>query len=240
MALKTANVQPHITIESTAKASTSQEIILKGHDGGLKMFHKGRKLGFCNLSADGKSCKSFLQSTTDGATTDIISHADSATLRISHKVRGKNSEVHLISQDKVGDLTSTEIYNQEGTLGFRSKLKAAPKELFTIKPTGEATMHGKLEVRDTATFKKAASFAHNVNVEGVVTMQGKNVGSLFESAEMTKRESMEMRKRLEEMEMDSKELRNRMVEMSSTNAMQSERIERLMSTMTLMQQTMTR
>jgi len=240
MAIKTANVQPHITIQSTARAATSQEVILKGHDAGLKMYHKEKKLGFCNLSVDGKQCKSFLQASTDGAATDIISQTDSATLRISHKIRGKNSELHLVSQDKVGDLTSTEIYNREGTLGFRSKLKAAPRDLFTIKPTGEATMHGKLEVRDSARFKKGVSFDHNVNVQGVVTMQGKNVGSLFESVETTKRENMEMRKRLEEMEMDSKELRNRMVEMSNTNAMQAERIERLMSTMTLMQQTMTR
>jgi len=239
LGMKTANVQPHLTIESTAKAETSQELILKGHDAALKMYHKSKSLGFCNLSKDGRTCASFLQVTTDGGTTDFIGQADSAFLKVSHKNRGGNSELQLISQDKVGDLTSTDIYNKEGTLGFRSKLKTTPRDLLTIKPTGEATFHGKIEVHDQARFKKGVLFDHNVNVEGVVTMQGKSVGSLFESSETMKRENMEMRKRLEDMEGEAKEMRNQMVEMQQTMTMQTERMERLMSTMSLMQETMT-
>jgi len=240
VALNSANAQPHLTIESTAKSETSQEVILKGHDAGMKMFHKTKSLGFCNLSTDGATCDSFFQASTDGAATDIISATTAATLKISHQLRGGNSEVQLVSQDAVGDLTSTDIFNAEGIFGVRSKVKNVPKDLFTISPAGQATMYGKLEVRDQALFKREAHFSHNVNVEGVVTMQGKNVGSLFDSVEATKNENMLMRKQLSEMDEESKEMRNRMVEMEQMNSMMKEKMETMMSAMSLMQETMAR
>lgn len=239
VSLTSANVQPHLTIESSAKSESSQEVILKGHDAGMKMYHKTKTLGFCNLNADGSACTSFFQASTDGATTDIVSATTAATLKISHKLRGGNSEVQLISQDKLGDLTSTDMFNNEGTFGVRSNVKNVPKDLFTISPGGEATMYGKLEVREQARFKREASFDHNVNVEGVVTMQGKNVGSLFDSVEATKNENMQMRKRMEEMDEEAKEMRNRLVEMQQMNSMMTEKMESMMSTMSLMQESLT-
>jgi len=237
MMLTTANVQPHLTIESSAKGATSQELILKGHDSGLKIYHKNSNLGFCQLADNGKKCNSFLQATTDGQSTDLISQTDRAVLKVSHKIRGGNSEVHLVSQNKLGDLTSTNIYNQDGTFGVRSNIKEVEKELFTVEPTGAARVHGTLEVTSTATFKKDVTFAQNVNVAGVVTMQGRNVEELFEDLATTRRESMELRKRMEEMYEDSKELRNSLVEMRQTNMLMREKMESMMSAMSLMQQT---
>lgn len=240
VSLNSANAQPHLTIESTAKSETSQEVILKGHDAGLKMYHKSKTLGFCNLSTDGAACDSFFQASTDGAVTDIISATTAATLKISHQLRGGNSELQLVSQDAVGDLTSTDVFNKEGTFGVRSKVKNVPKDLFTISPSGEATMYGKLEVREQSLFKREAHFSHNVNVEGVVTMQGKSVGSLFDSVEATKNENMQMRKQMQEMDEESKEMRNRLVEMEQMNSMMKEKMETMMSAMSLMQETMAR
>merc|ERR1711998_296729 len=230
MMLTTANVQPHLTIESTAKGATAQEVVLKGHDSGVKLYHKTNNLGFCKLAQDGKACDSFLQASTDGQATDFISQTDKAILKLSHKVRGGNSEVQLVSQDKLGDLTSTDIFNAAGTIGIRSNIKNVQKDLLTIQPSGEATMHGTLEVEGTASFKKDATFTQNVNVEGVVTMQGKNVQMLFEEMESAKCENMEMRRLLDEMRDETKELRNSMVEMRQTNMLMKERMERMMST----------
>ena len=44
-----------------------------------------------------------------------------------------------------------------------------------------------------AHFKKEVQFDHNVNVNGVVTMQGKNVGQMFERMEAMTRENAAMR-----------------------------------------------
>merc|ERR1719482_1933850 len=44
VSLTSANVQPHLTIESSAKSESSQEVILKGHDAGMKMYHKTKTL----------------------------------------------------------------------------------------------------------------------------------------------------------------------------------------------------
>jgi len=239
MLLTTANVQPHITIQSTAKGSTSQELVLKGHDTGLKMYHKSENLGFCKIAADGKACDSFMQASTDGQKTDFISQTESATLQVSHKIRGGNSEIKLVSQDAIGDLTSTDIFNQAGSFGLRSEVKNVKKDLLTVKPTGETTVHGKLEVENTASFKKGVTFAGNIEVTGVVTMQGRSVTAMMEDMEATKSENMLMRKRMEEMEDDTKELRNTLVEMQQSNMEMRERMERMMSTMSLMQETMT-
>lgn len=235
--MTTKNVQPHFTIESSAKGASAQELILKGADAGLKMFHKNSNLGFCNLAADGKKCDSFLQATTNGETTDFISQTDKAALKVSHKIRGGNSELQLISQDAIGDVSSTDIYNDKGTIGLRSAIKNVKKDLLTITPAGEAKFHGKLDVTDTSNFQKDATFAGNVDVTGVVTMSGKSVNLLFEQMESTKRENMMMRKRLEDMDDDTREMRNRMTEMEQTNTLMREKMERMMSTLALMQET---
>lgn len=240
LALTSNNVQPHLLIESAAKSETSQEVILKGHDAGLKMYHKSKTVGFCNLATDSADCATFFQSTTDGSNTDFISATDSAVLKVSHKIRGGNSEIQLVSQDKIGHLTSTDIYNQEGELKIRSKVKSASRELLTVKPTGETHVHGKLEVGMDAHFKGEVKFAHNVDVTGVVTMAGGSVNSLFEDTKAMKSESQMLRKRMEDMDDDAREMRNRMVEMQSQNTMLKEQMERLMSTMAMMQQTLTR
>jgi len=240
MALTTDNVQPHLTIQSSAAGASSQEVILKGHGTGLKMYHKSKAVGFCNLATDGKDCTTFFQSSTDGAATDIISATDRAILKVSHQIRGGNSEIQLVSQDKLGDLTSTDIYNQEGELKVRSKVKNAEKDLLTVKPDGETMIHGKLSVDATSSFSGEVHFAQNIDVKGVVTMAGGNVNNLFEDTKAMKSESSMLRKRMEDMDDDARELRNRMVEMQSQNTMLKEQMERMMATMTMMQQTMTR
>jgi len=239
LALTSVNSQPKVLIQSKNKGKSQQELILKGADHSLKLFHKGGQMGFCKPSADGKKCASFFSAPSDGSQFDFKSQTDSAKLTVSHKIRGKNSELELISQDQVGDLTSTTLFNAEGTVGFRIKNKVGSKVVLTIDPAAKATFSGKVEVRDTANFKKQVDFAHNVNVAGVVTMQGKNVVSLFTDMEATKRENMELRRRLEDMEDDSKELKSRMVEMQQTNMAMKQSMESMMSSMKMMQETMT-
>jgi len=237
MSLTTDHIQPHLTIESLAKSETSQEVVFKGHDSALKMFHKNSNLGFCKLATDGTKCDTFLQASTDGESIDFISQRDAAKLTLSHKIRGGDTELQLLSQDKMGDLTGVIMYNQEGTIGFRSDVKNVKRELLTIKPTGEATVHGKFEVLDDALFKRGAHFGGNLNVEGVVTMHGKSVSTLFDHMEATKRQNLLMTKRVEEMEEESREFRNRMVEMQQSSMLMKEKMERMMSTLSLMQET---
>lgn len=240
MKLLTDNVQPHLTIESTATGTTSQEVILKGSDAGLKMYHKSNSLGFCNLAADGSACTTFLQASNTGANTDIISSTDKAILKLSHQIRGGNTELQLVSHDKLDELTSTDIYNQEGHLKFKSVIKGVSKELMTLKPDGHATVHGKFEAAGTSSFAGEVHFAHNIDVKGVVTMAGGNVNNLFEDTKSMKSESAMLRKRMEDLDDDAKEMRNRLVEMQSQNAMLKEKMERMMSTMSMMQQTLSR
>jgi len=237
LALTTKNVQPHITIESSAKGKTSQELILTGSGRSLKMFHKDGNLGFCGIAKKGSKCASFLQSTTTGEVVDIISQATKATLKISHRVKGGTSALHLVSQDTVGTPASTNMYNDKGNLVFKSVIKSATKTLLTITPTASASFHGKLEVRDSSKFKKDAHFHGNINVDGVVTMQGKSMTSMMSNLESAQRENLALRQRMEEMERESRMMQNRMSEVEQQNEAMSQRMERMMSALELMQET---
>jgi len=239
-ALTSINSQPKVLIESTNKGKSQQEVILKGKSAAMKLYHKESVMGMCKPSADGKKCETFLMASTDGQRFDFKSSTDKASLVVSHKVRGGNSELELLSQDQVGDITSTALFNAEGTVGFRIKTKVGSKVVFSVDPQGKHIMNGDSEFRGDVNFKKKAHFAHNVNVEGVVTMQGKNVNMLFESMEATKRENMELRRRMEDMEDDSKELKSRLVEMQQSTAAMKERMESMLSSMKMMQETMSR
>jgi len=237
LALTTTNKQPHITIESKADGASAQEVILKGKGHSTKLFHKAGTLGFCGIAKGSKKCKTFFQSTTKGEVVDIISQAEKATFKISHRIKGGPTELHLISQDKVGGPTTANIYNSEGTLGIAFKSKKAKKTLLTISPKGEAKVHGKLEVDDVSVFSKDAKFKGNVNVDGVVTMQGKTMTSMMSEMEETKRENMLLRRRMEDMEQDTKDMQTRMTEMEGMMRADRERVESMMSTLQLMQQT---
>jgi len=257
LALTTGSVQPHVTIESTAKDTSTQEVVFKGGDQSLKMYHKtpgcgkGSKdcgkshLGFCGVPKGGKKCQSFFQAQSDGQQVDFISQADRATLTVSHRIKGGNTELHLVSQDSVGNPTTSGLYNEGGVFGVMYKKNSAgqPTKLLTITPptkaATEAKVHGKLSVTDTSSFAKDAHFAGNVNVEGVVTMQGKSLRMMTEELEATKQENMALRRRMEDLEDDTKDMQNRMTEMEQTRATMEERMQRLMSTLELMQQTTT-
>merc|ERR1712216_1062312 len=127
-ALVSENVQPHITIESLAKGASMQELILKGADQTVKLYHKNGHAGLCGMNKGSKGkCSSFFQAAAIGQTTDFISQTDRATVKVSHKIRGGTSELQLVSQNKVGVLTSTNVYNSEGTLASGPKLRGTRK-----------------------------------------------------------------------------------------------------------------
>jgi hypothetical protein len=237
LALTTANKQPHVLIESTAKSPSVQEVILKGADQSLKIYHKAGILGFCGQGKGSQKCSSFFQSTYNGQKVDIISQAEKATLKISHRIKGGKTELHLVSQDKVGVPTTTNIYNDEGTLGVSSIVKNVKKKLLTITPKGEMKMHGKFEVTETSKFGKDAHFVGNVNVDGVVTMQGKSVSLMMSEMDETKRENLLLKQRMEEMEQDTKEMQTRMSDMEQMNSALRDRMQRMMSAMELLQET---
>lgn len=238
LALTTKNVQPHITIESTAKDASAQEVNLKGSDETLKMFHKSKQLGFCTIGKDSKKCNTFLQSSSQGNIVDVISQTDKAEFKIQHQLKGGNTELHLVSQNSVNEKTTTTMYNEGGVLGFRYKPeKGAATKLFSLANTGETTFESKVNVKGHSTFAKDAAFAGNVNVEGVVTMQGKSLSAMMEEMDETKRENMLMRRRMEEMEQESKTMQTRMTEMESATSAMRERMESMMSALQLMQQT---
>jgi len=236
-ALVSANVQPHITIESSAKGASSQEVIMKGTSQSVKMYHKEGTLGFCHTKKASKKCNSFFQATADGQTTDFISQADKAVVKVSHRIKGGTSELQLVSQNKVGVLTSTNMYNDNGSLGFRTKVAGATKNLLEIGADGATKLHGTFQVDGKSHFKKEAQFDHNVNVNGVVTMQGKNVGQMFERMEAMTRENAAMRQSMEEAKEESKMMQQRMTEMETATTAMKERMETMMSTLQLMQQT---
>lgn len=235
MALVSANVQPHITIESTAKGSSSQEVVLKGTAQTVKLFHKSGNLGFCGLNKNAKKCKTFYKTTANGERTDFISHTDKAVLKVSHSLRGGNTEVQLVSQDKVGVLTSTNIYNAAGTLGFHTKVKGAGKTLMTIAPNGNTNIFGRLNVKSKATIQKSLHVLGDVKVQGIVTMQGKNMGSMVAEMAAMKRASAEMQQRLEQRDAEFRGMEQRMTEMSQQNTALQERLESMMSSFQLMQ-----
>merc|ERR1719409_173772 len=87
-ALVSGNVQPHITIESLAKGASMQELILKGADQTVKLYHKNGHAGLCGMNKGSKGkCSSFFQAAANGKTTDFISQTDSAAVKVSHKIR---------------------------------------------------------------------------------------------------------------------------------------------------------
>merc|ERR1711907_29578 len=237
VALVSANVQPHVTIESTAKGASAQELILKGHSQTVKVYHKSGTLGFCGMKKASKKCNSFYQATYDGQTTDFISQTDNTVVKLSHRLKGGNTDLHLVSQNKVGTLTSTNIYNADGTLGFRTKVGGANKNLLEIAPSGATKLHGTMQVDGTTHFKKEAQFDHNVNVNGVVTMQGKNVNAMFASMEMMARENSELKQNMDEMKDEAKQMQQRMTEMEQMTTAMKERMDTMMSTLQLMTQT---
>jgi len=237
MALVTGNIQPHLTIESTAKGASSQELILKGTSQTIKMYHKSGNIGFCAMSKTNKKCTTFYKSTADGQTTDFVSHADKAVVRISHKLRGGKSELHLISQNKVGSLTSANLYNADGTFGIFSKVKGSGKTTFSVAPNGATNIFGTMNVQEKATMRKDLHVIGNVEVKGIVTMQGKNVGTMLNSMATMRHENLELRRRMENMEQESKDLQQRMTDMTQQNMVMQEKMERMMTTMQLMQET---
>lgn len=237
LALTTATKQPHLLIESTAKAPSVQEVILRGADQSVKMYHKSGTFGVCGQGKGSKKCESFIQATANGQKVDIISQAEKAVLKISHRIKGGKSELHLVSQDKVGVPTTTNIYNDEGTLGLSSIVKNVQKKLLTITPKGEAKVHGKLEVTETSKFSKDAHFLGNVNVDGIVSMQGKSVSQMMSQMEETKRENLMLKQRMEEMEQDTKQMMTRMSDMEQMNSALRDRMQRMMSSLELLQET---
>jgi hypothetical protein len=236
MLMTSANAQPHITIESTEASKSQQELIFKAPDSTVKMYHKSSNFGICKMVD--KECKSFIQATGNGETIDLISSTTKAILKVSHALRDGNSELQLVSQDKLGDLTSTDMYNEFGTLGFRTSTKSQPnKKLFSVSPDAKATFHGKMEVEDTANFKRQVTFGHNVDVAGIVTMEGKSVNAMFTKMEQMERESREMKSRMDDLMDTNKELRNSMMEMQQSKSVMMEKMDRMMTAMELMQQT---
>jgi len=239
-ALTSANVQPHVTIESTAKGASTQELILKGHSQTIKMFHKSGNIGYCGMGKGSKKCTTFYKATADGQTTDFMSQADKAVLRVSHKIRGGNSALHLISQNKVGVLTNTQIHNTEGTFGVTTKVKGASKKVFSVASNGAANVYGTLNTEGKATFQKDLHVLGSVEVKGIVTMQGKNVGAMLNSMEEMRHENLAMRARMDDMERESKETMQRVTEMAQQNMAMKEQMETMMASMQLMQETQTR
>jgi len=236
MLMTSANAQPHITIESTEASKSQQELIFKAPDSTVKMYHKASNFGICKMVD--KDCKSFIQATGDGETIDLISSTTKAVLKVSHALRDGNSELQLVSQDKLGDLTSTDMYNEFGTLSFRTSTKKIPnKKLFSVTPDAKATFHGKVEVEDTANFKRQVTMAANLDVAGVVTMEGKNVNMMFSKVERMESEAKEMKSRFADLMDANKELRNQMAELTQSKAVMMEKMERMMTTMELMQET---
>merc|ERR1711934_660942 len=234
-ALVSENVQPHITIESLAKGASMQELILKGADQTVKLYHKNGHAGLCGMSKNSKGkCSSFFQAAANGQTTDFISQTDRAAVKVSHKIRGGTSELQLVSQNKVGVLTSTNVYNADGTLGFRTKIKGNTKTLLTLTPSGEAKFTGSVHVSGKSHFKSVAQFDHNVNVNGVVTMQGKNVQSLFTNMDKFAEENKMLRSKMLDMQQESKMMQQRMTEMEQSSMAMKERMDSMMSSLALL------
>lgn len=231
---------PVLTVKST-KAGSKPEFTLEGGDKQVKMYHdtSADKIHFCKPKAATNECDSFLTASTNGQETDVISRSAKATFTVQHAQKGgKESEAQLklVTRNDADKATPSILFNRKGTVGFKTDDDG--KDLFTVSPGGDAKVSGTFFVEKKATFKHTAQFDHNVNVEGIVTMEGKSINKLFEDMETTRRESTELRRRMEDMDDENKELRNRLVEMQQTNLVTRERMDRMMQTLTLMQQTM--
>jgi len=246
LGLTSVTATPKILIQSTNKGKSQQEFILKGKNNAMKFSHQeagtSSRMSFCNLEASGtkSKCTKFLEATTNGERFQVSSATDSVEMIVGHKIRGGTAKLRLESHDQVGRVWRTTLENKEGSFQMKiaEPVGGAKKTAFIVSHK-EAHMNVALNVNEDVKFQKTASFARNVDVAGVVTMQGKNVGMLFSDMEATKRENMELRNRMEDMEDESKEMKTRMVEMSQTNMAMREKMESMMSTLQLMQQTMT-
>jgi len=246
LGLTSVTATPKILIESTNKAKSQQEFILKGKSNAMKFSHQeagtSSRMSFCNLEATGtkSKCTKFLEATTNGERFQVSSATDRVEMIVGHKIRGGTAKLRLESHDQVGRIWRTILENKEGAfhLKIAEPVGGVKKTAFMVGHT-EANVNVNLNINENVKFLKAASFAHNVDVAGVVTMQGRNVGLLFSDMDSTKRENMELRSRIEDMEDDTKELKTSMVEMTQTNMAMREKMESMMSSLQLMQQTMT-
>merc|ERR1711937_770613 len=85
---------------------------------------------------------------------------------------------------------------------------------------------GAMHVSGKTHFKNVAQFDHNVNVNGVVTMQGKNVQSLFTNMDKFAEENKMLRSKMLDMQQESKMMQQRMTEMEQSSMAMKERMVR--------------